>query len=164
PGPSLPAPSPRGRRTAQRTAPARPSPAPAGAAPRRGEWSIRPLRSRVLPAGAGKCAGPCAAVCAAPSGPQSATDGSCPGRAPPSAPAGDGSAGTPMVPSFEVPCEPSYGSGAAPGDLADGPPFAKVQMSDRLNIDHLEHLLSSLTPKLLLEVRVMDWVLGVVPF
>src|SRR5690606_2613709 len=39
-----------------------------------------------------------------------------------------------------------------------------VQMSDRLNIDHLEHLLSSLTPKLLLEVRVMDWVLGVVPF
>src|SRR5690554_1187051 len=50
------------------------------------------------------------------------------------------------------------------GDLADGPPFAKVQMSDRLNIDHLEHLLSSLTPKLLLEVRVMDWVLGVVPF
>src|SRR5690606_33044097 len=43
-------------------------------------------------------------------------------------------------------------------------PFAKVQMSDRLNIDHLEHLLSSLTTKLLLELRVMDWVLGVVPF
>src|SRR5690606_38406113 len=40
------------------------------------------------------------------------------------------------------------------GDLADGPPFATVQMSGRLNIDPLEHLLSSLTPKLLLEVRV----------
>jgi len=35
------------------------------------------------------------------------------------------------------------------GDLTDGPPFAKVEMSDRLNIDHLEHPLSSLTPKFL---------------
>jgi len=37
-------------------------------------------------------------------------------------------------------------------------------MSDRLNIDHLEHLLSSLTSEFFPEVRVMDGVLGVVPF
>jgi len=50
------------------------------------------------------------------------------------------------------------------GDPANGPAFAKVEMSDRLNIDNLEHLLSSLTSDLLPEVRVMAEVLGVVPF
>jgi len=50
------------------------------------------------------------------------------------------------------------------GDPANGPAFAKVEMSDRLNIDHLEHLLSSLTSEFFPEVRVMDEVLGVVPF
>jgi len=39
-----------------------------------------------------------------------------------------------------------------------------VETSDKLNIDHLEHLLSSLTSEFFPEVRVMDEVLGVVPF
>jgi len=50
------------------------------------------------------------------------------------------------------------------GNAANGPPFAEVETSDKLNIDHLEHLLSSLTSEFFPEVRVMDEVLGVVPF
>jgi len=48
--------------------------------------------------------------------------------------------------------------------LENGPPFAEVETSDKLNIDHLEHLLSSLTSEFFPEVRVIDEVLGVVPF